>query len=52
VTGPRPLYPRGKSPSTDWIGGWVDPRAGLGDVEKILNLTGTQTPTPGREARS
>jgi hypothetical protein len=22
------------APGTHWIGGWVDPRAGLGDVEK------------------
>jgi hypothetical protein len=25
----RPLYPQGKVPDTHWIGGWVDPRAGL-----------------------
>jgi hypothetical protein len=25
---------------THWIGGWVDPRAGLDAVEKILDLTG------------
>jgi hypothetical protein len=31
-----------KAPSTHWIGGWVDPRAGLDDVEKrkFLNLSG------------
>jgi hypothetical protein len=23
-----------RAPSTHWIGGWVDPRAGLDDVEK------------------
>jgi hypothetical protein len=28
---PRPLYP---PPPTHWIGGWVNPRAGLDDVEK------------------
>jgi hypothetical protein len=35
----RPLYPRGKSPDTHWIGGWVDPRASLDDVEKRKFLT-------------
>jgi hypothetical protein len=30
---PRPLYPREKAPGTHWIGGMVDPRAGLDDVE-------------------
>jgi hypothetical protein len=28
------------------IGGWVGPRAGLDDVEKVLDPTGTRTPTP------
>jgi hypothetical protein len=23
-----------RAPSTHWLGGWVDPRAGLDDVEK------------------
>jgi hypothetical protein len=31
---PRPLYPRERAPSTHCIGGWVDPRAGLDDMEK------------------
>jgi hypothetical protein len=31
---------------THWIGGWVGPRTGLDDVEKILDPTGTRTPTP------
>jgi hypothetical protein len=26
--------PREKAPGTHWIGGWVDPRASLDDVEK------------------
>jgi hypothetical protein len=26
--------PPGKSPGTHFIGGWVDPRAGLDDMEK------------------
>jgi hypothetical protein len=30
----RPLYPRERAPDTHWIRGWVDPRAGLDDVEK------------------
>jgi hypothetical protein len=30
----RPLYFRGRSRGTHWIGGWSDPRAGLDDVEK------------------
>jgi hypothetical protein len=34
------------TPGTRWIGGWVDPRAGVDDVEKILDPTGTRTPTP------
>jgi hypothetical protein len=34
------------APSTDWIGSWVDPRAGLDDVEKILNPSGIRTPIP------
>jgi hypothetical protein len=36
------------APGTPWVGGWVDPRAGLDDEEKkkILDPTGTRTPTP------
>jgi hypothetical protein len=34
------------------IGGFVDARADLDDVEKILDLTRTRTPTLGRPARS
>jgi hypothetical protein len=34
------------TPGTHWIGGSVGPRAGLDDVEKILDPTGTRTPTP------
>jgi hypothetical protein len=36
------------TPYTHWIGGWVGPRTGLGDVKKrkILDPTGTRTPTP------
>jgi hypothetical protein len=38
--------PRGKDPPTHWIGDWVDPRAGLNDVEKRIFLT-----LPGLELR-
>jgi hypothetical protein len=31
---PRPLYPRKRAPGTHSVGGWVDPRAGVGDMEK------------------
>jgi hypothetical protein len=31
---PRKLYPRERAPVTHWIGGWMNPRAGLVDVEK------------------
>jgi hypothetical protein len=34
------------TPSTHWIRVWVGPRAGLNYVEKILDPTGTRTPTP------
>jgi hypothetical protein len=43
---PRPLYSRGRAPGTHYIGGWVDPRGGLDDGVKILEPTGTLTPTP------
>jgi hypothetical protein len=31
--------PGERAPGTDWIGGWVGLKAGLGDVEKIKFLT-------------
>jgi hypothetical protein len=36
------------APGTHWIGGWVDPRAGLDDMEKrkFLTLPGLGAPTP------
>jgi hypothetical protein len=37
--------PEEKSPGTHWTGGWVDPRAGLDDVEKIPDPTGARTRT-------
>jgi hypothetical protein len=39
--------PGEKAPATHWIGGWVDPRADLDDVEKRKFLT-----LPGLELRS
>jgi hypothetical protein len=35
---PTALNPGKRDPGTHWIGGWVDPRAGLGNLEKS-NLT-------------
>jgi hypothetical protein len=36
---PPTLYPRRKSPNTNWIGRWVGPRASLDGVEKRKFLT-------------
>jgi hypothetical protein len=43
---PLPLYPRERAPGTHFIGGWVDPRAGLDDMDKrkFFDLTETRTP--------
>jgi hypothetical protein len=41
---PRSLYPRGKSTSPQWLGGWVDPTAGLDIMDKRLASTGNRTP--------
>jgi hypothetical protein len=41
---PRPLYPQGKAPGTDWIGGWVGPEAVLDVVVK------RKIPSPRRES--
>jgi hypothetical protein len=43
---PARFTPRERTPGTHCIGGWVDPRAGLDDVEKILDSAGTRTPIP------
>jgi hypothetical protein len=43
---PGRFIPGEKVPDTHWIGDLVDPRTGLDDVEKILDSTGTRTPTP------
>jgi hypothetical protein len=47
-----PLYPPKKAPVTLWIGGWVDPRACLDDMEnfKYLTLPGLKHRTLGRIA--
>jgi hypothetical protein len=48
---PRPLNLRGKSPGTHWIGGWVDPSAGLDNVKrKFLTLPGLELRLLGRPA--
>jgi hypothetical protein len=51
---PRPLYPWEESRGTHWIGGWVDPRVGLDDMEKIkfLILPGLELRPLRRPARS
>jgi hypothetical protein len=48
---PGLFTPGERVPGTHWIGGWVDPRAGLDDVEKILDLTGNRTRAVQRVAR-
>jgi hypothetical protein len=51
---PYRFTPGEKAPSTYWIGGWVDPRVGLDDVEnrKFLTLPGRELRSLGRPARS
>jgi hypothetical protein len=43
---PLPLYLRKRAPSTYWIGGWVDPRAGLDALVK------RKIPSPCRDSNS
>jgi hypothetical protein len=38
-----PVTLKETTPGTHWIGGWIHPRSGLDDVEKILDLIGTRT---------
>jgi hypothetical protein len=47
---PLPLYPRGKTPGTHWIRGWVGTRAGLDAVEKrkILHCRVSNSGHPAR----
>jgi hypothetical protein len=42
-----------RAPGTHWIGDWVDPRAGVDDVEdrKFLTLLGLELRPLGRPAR-
>jgi hypothetical protein len=46
--------PEERAPVTHWIGGWVDPRTGLDDVERrrILPLPGLELRALSRPARS
>jgi hypothetical protein len=45
---PLPLYPREWAPGTHFIGSWVDPRAGLDDMEKwkFFTISGLELPLP------
>jgi hypothetical protein len=55
VSGPCRFTPPGETaPCTHWIGHWVDPRAGLDDVEKrkFLTLPGLELRSLGYPARS
>jgi hypothetical protein len=51
---PGCFTPAERAPGTHWIGGWVDPRAGLDDVEKrtFLTLPGLELRHLGRPASS
>jgi hypothetical protein len=51
---PCRFTPGGRAPSTHWIGGWVDPRASLDDVEKVkfLTLSGLELLPLRRPARN
>jgi hypothetical protein len=46
--------PGERAPGTHWIGSWVDPGAGLDDLEKrkLLTLPGLEPRPLGRPARS
>jgi hypothetical protein len=51
---PRPLYPRERAPGTHCMGGCVDPRAGLDEMEKwkFLTLPGLEPRPLSLQARS
>jgi hypothetical protein len=51
---PGRFTPGGRAPCTHWIGGWVDPRAGLEDIEKrqFLTLPGLELQPLCRPSRS
>jgi hypothetical protein len=38
---PGRFTPEERAPSTHWIGGWVEPKACLDDMKKILDPTET-----------
>jgi hypothetical protein len=42
---PLPLYRRGKSPGTHWIGGWVYPPQPVWRIQRSENLEPTRTRT-------
>jgi hypothetical protein len=49
---PGRFTPGERAPGTHWIGGWVDLRAGLDDLEKIQFFTLPGLRHLGRPARS
>jgi hypothetical protein len=51
---PGRFTPEERAPGTHWIGGWVDPVAGLDDVKKknFLSLPGLELRPLGHPARS
>jgi hypothetical protein len=51
---PCRFTPGERAPGTHWIGGWMDPRAGLNDVEKrkFFTLPGLEVQPLGRQDRS
>jgi hypothetical protein len=49
---PGHFTPRDTAPGTHQIGGWVDPIAGLDDMEKFLDPTSTRTRPLGHPACS
>jgi hypothetical protein len=51
---PRCFIRRKRAPGTHWIGGWMDPRPGIYDVEKrkFLVLPGLELRPLGRPVRS
>jgi hypothetical protein len=51
---PLPLYPRERAPGTHLIGGWVEPRADVDNVEKrkFLILPGLELRPLGRPVRN
>jgi hypothetical protein len=54
ASGPVRFTPGERAPGNHWIGVWLDPRAGLDDVEKrkFLTLLGLKLRPLGRPGRS